>query len=328
MATTDLERFFAYMQAFELAWMTDDWSGLGDFFTPDATYDPVDAGPFGGGGRGRDGVVAALRASTSTIDRRFDARVPEVLDGPRTRDGGVYMRYRLGLRRAGVPEFFSIGDHVATFAGGRIRSIVDRPEPGTAAKLAAYLETHGARLRPAGAPFNADLAPQDLRDLELATMRSLVRAYGAAKSEQDVGAALAVCSPDFVLDTPSMGAIARGRDEADAQLQLFFSVFSDYTFTTDGIAAEGDSVACWGRVRMTFAGPFLGLAPTGKTAELPAVSVFRSAGGAIAGERFFFDLATLCEQIGVRVDDMNAQLAAIRPAEVAAAPRAAAGGAR
>ena len=30
MATSDLERFFGYMQAFEMAWLSDDWSGLGD----------------------------------------------------------------------------------------------------------------------------------------------------------------------------------------------------------------------------------------------------------------------------------------------------------
>ena len=292
MATSDLERFFGYMQAFEIAWLSDDWSGLGDLFAADARYDAVDAGPFGGGGEGRKGVVAALCDSTRTIDRRFDVRIPEVIDGPRTRADGIYMRYRLTLRRAGLPDFVSIGDHVATFANGRIATLVDTPEPGTGARLAAYLAEHGARLRPAGSGLATDLDPRDVRDLEQATARSLVRAYGAAKSEQDAGAALAVCSPDFVLETPSMGAAARGREAVSAQLGLFFAVFPDYGFTIGGLAAEGDAVACWGTVRMTFGGRFLGLAPTGRTAELPAVSVFTCAGGAITGERFYLDLAT------------------------------------
>ena len=61
------------MQAFELAFLADDWSVLNDLFAPaDAVYEPVDAGAFGGGS-GREAAIAALRASTSGIDRRFDA---------------------------------------------------------------------------------------------------------------------------------------------------------------------------------------------------------------------------------------------------------------
>jgi predicted ester cyclase len=326
MAMTDLERFFGYMQAFEVAWLTDDWSGLGDFFTADARYDAVDAGPFGSGGRGRDGVVAALRESTRTIDRRFDVRIPEIVEGPVSRKGGIFMRYTLTLRRAGLPDFVSAGEHVATYADGRIAKLVDTPAPGTAARLDAYLAEHGARLRGAGAPLETDLDPRDLRDLDAVTARTLVRAYGAAKSEQDIAAALAVCSPGFVLDTPSMGVIAHGRDETRAQLGIFFDVFPDYRFTIEGIAAEGSAVACWGRVRMTFAGRFFGLAPTRRTADLPAVSIFTYAGGALTGEVFHFDLATLCGQIGVAIEDMNAELAPVRAAEAATAHAAVAGG--
>jgi predicted ester cyclase len=103
-------------------------------------------------------------------------------------------------------------------------------------------------------------------------------------------------------------------------------VFPDYRFTIEGIAAESSSVACWGRVHMTFAGRFFGLAPTGRTAELPAVSIFTYPGGALTSEIFHFDLATLCAQIGVSVDDMNAELAPVRAAEAATAHAAAVGG--
>lgn len=327
---SDLAKFFGYMQAFELAWLGDDWSTLGEHFTDDADYDAVDAGPFGAGGSGRKGVVAALAASTRTIDRRFDVRIPEVIDGPRTTPDGIFMRYRLTLRRAGLPDFVSHGDHVATFAGGRVAKLVDTPDPGTGARLESYLAAHGARLRPAGAPLATDLDARDLRDLEAATARSLVRAYGHAKSEQDVGAALAVCSRDFVLETPSMGSVTRGADETRATLGLFFGVFPDYAFATEGLAAAEDgSVACWGRVRMTFGGDFLGISATGRTAELPAVSVFTCAGGALASERFYLDLAGLCAQIGVPVDDMRAALGLV-PSFGAGAPepQRAAGGSR
>lgn len=327
MATTDLERFIGYMQAFELALLGDDWSVLNDLFAPGAVYEPVDAGAFGGGGTGREAAIAALRASTGGIDRRFDVRIPEVLEGPLTRpDGTIFMRYRLTLRRAGVPDFVSHGDHVTTYAHGRIARIVDTPDAGTAARLAAYLEQYGARLRPAGAPLASDVDPRDARDLDAALARSIARAYGHAKSEQDVGAALAVCSPDFVLDTPALGITGRGRDEVALQLGMFFETFPDYRFAGEGCAAEDGAVAFWGRVHMTFAGSFLGLAPTGRSVDMPAMSVFRVQGAALASETFFVDLATLADQMGVSVDDMRAQLALLRPQEPLA--QAAAGGAR
>ena len=326
MATTDLERFIGYMQAFELALLADDWSVLTDLFSPDTVYEPIDAGAFGSGGTGREAAIAALRASTGGIDRRFDVRIPEVLEGPLTRpDGAIFMRYSLTLRRAGVPDFVSYGDHVTTYANGRIARIVDTPDAGTAARLAQYLEQHGAQLRPAGSPLATDVDPRDARDLDGAVARSLARAYGHAKSEQNTAAALAVCSPDFVLDTPALGTTGRGREEVALQLGLFFETFPDYRFAGEGCAAENGAVAFWGRVSMTFAGAFLGLAPTGRKVDMPAISVFRQQGGALTSETFFIDLATLAEQMGVSVDDMRARLAMLRPEPLALA---AAGGAR
>jgi steroid delta-isomerase-like uncharacterized protein len=316
MPTSNLTAFLAYARAFELAWLTDDWSGVAACFADDARYEAHDAGPFGGGAAGRDGVVAALRESTRAMDRRFDVRIPEILAGPEVLPDGVRMRYALTLRRAGLPELCTTGTNVATFApDGRIATLVDTPDAGAGARAAAYVAEHGTKLRPPGAPLATDVAPHDARDLGHAMMRSLVRCYGAAKSQQDVDAALAPCGDGFVLDTPAFGTTARGKDEARAQLEVFFAVFPDYRVEVDGIAAEGRSVACWGTAHMTFGGPFLGLAPTGRTAHVPFVSVFACDATAVHGERFYFDLATLCAQIDVPVAEMTGALAALHAAE-------------
>lgn len=304
----DLVTFLRYAQAFELAWLSDDWSGVADCFTDDAEYVVHDGGPFGGGGTGRDGVVAALRDSTRGVDRRFDVRIPEILAGPVRRADGVWVRYALELRRAGLPELRFTGTSVATVTGGRIRRLLDTPEPGTGMRAAAFVVEHDARLRPAGAPLATELATHDVRDLEHAVQRSLVRCYGAAKSQQDVEAALAICSDDFVLDTPAFGTTARGKEEARAQLGLFFTAFPDYRVELEGIAADGRSVACWGTAHLTFAGPLLELRPTGRTATLPFASIFACDPSAVRAERFHVDLATLCAQIGVPLPEMTAVL--------------------
>jgi hypothetical protein len=65
---------------------------------------------------------------------------------------------------------------------------------------------------------------------------------------------------------------------------------------------------------MTFAGPLLGLAPTGRTADLPFVSIFPVRGGALAGEVFLFDAATLCKQIALPLVSLDEALASLRAA--------------
>jgi hypothetical protein len=58
-------------------------------------------------------------------------------------------------------------------------------------------------------------------------------------------------------------------------------------------------------------GDLLGLAPTGKTADLPIFCVFELKDGQIRRERFFFDRAELCEQLGLSTADVSRALAAL-----------------
>src|SRR5262245_59458697 len=119
---TNLGGFFQYVQAFELAWLSEEWSLLEPLFADDARHVVHHGGPLGGIDEGRDAVIAGLRASVHGADRRFDARLPEIVAGPATRPNGVWMRYRLALRRAGLPELSFEGEHVVAYApDGRIR---------------------------------------------------------------------------------------------------------------------------------------------------------------------------------------------------------------
>jgi hypothetical protein len=312
-APTSLERFYSYVRAFELAYLTDDWTLLEPHLADGCAHTVAGGGPFGDGGSpGRAHAIAGLRESVHTVDRRFDVRIPHILAGPATRPDGIWMRFGVTLRRDGLPDLYVEGDHLVRFAGDRIARIEEALAPGIAERVAAYLTEHGARLRPAGSPVALPLSDANRRDLEAATMRAIVRCYGAAKSEQDVGAALALCTEDFALETVSFGVEARDRKEAELQLTAFFRAFPDYRVELDGIAT-GDGVAtAWGRVRVTFAGEFAGRAPTHRRAELPVFCVFELAGGSLRRERFFFDAASLCEQIGLPHSELITALAPLR----------------
>jgi len=151
-----------------------------------------------------------------------------------------------------------------------------------------------------------------MRARRSAKLVGLALAYARAKSAQNVDAALAVCDDTFVLDTPPFGTRSQGKAETAAQLHLFFAAFPDYGVTLDGTLANGDTVACWGTATMTLRGPVLDIAPTGRTARVPFVSIFTGHSGGLTSERFLFDLASLCVQLGVSTDRMAATLAVVR----------------
>jgi hypothetical protein len=312
-APTQLERFFSYVRAFELAYLTDDWTLLEPHFADGCWHTVAGGGPFGDGGPpGRANAIAGLRQSVHDVDRRFDARIPHILAGPVTRPDGIWMRFGVTLRREGLPELFVTGDHLVRFEDGRIAKIEETLPPDVAGRVAAYLAEHDAALRPVGSPVALPLSDANRKDLEAATMRALALCYGAAKSEQDIGAALSLTTEDFALETVSFGIEARDRKEAELQLIAFFRTFPDYAVQLDGFAT-GDGVAtCWGGARMTFAGEFVGHAPTGRTAELAIFCVFDFANGSLRRERFFFDAASLCKQIGLPLDVLDAGLAPLR----------------
>ncbi len=297
-----VDRFAHYAMTFEQAFVTDDWAPVAEHFSEDAVYETFGAGPLAGRAQGRAAVVERLSRGVNGLDRRFDERVPEILEGPTEREGGVWMRFGVTFKRAGLPDLRFTGDHTTYFDAGRIYRIEEYVPTTVGTAVDAYLAAHGARLKPA--TVEPPTSP--------ATMRRLVGAYAAAKSRQDIDGALALCGDDFELETVALGSRAVGSAAARLHLGLFFLAFPDYHVALEGLAADDGSLAAWGRARMTFAGPLAELAPTGRTAELPVFCVFTFAGDRIRSERFFFDLATLCEQTGMPLEPVRASAAALR----------------
>ncbi len=309
---TDLQKFFQYSTAFEFAYATDSWESLAELFDPAAKHECLDAGPLTFDDHGRDAVVRGFRSVLHAVDRRFDVRIPEITRGPEVRGDGIWMRFRLTLRHPGLPDLVLEGEHLTTYRDGLITSIVETLQPGQGQEAARYFVHHEVELRAPGSPFVAPARSSDQSELELAVKRSLVRAYGAAKSRQDIGAALSICHESFRLETISFGLEAKDRAEAELHLQVFFGAFPDYRVTMDSLADDGSSISCWGTAYVTFAGEFLGLAPTGREAQVPFACVFDFQDGLLGRERFFFDLAVLCRQVGVSIDAADQALESVR----------------
>ena len=136
-------------------------------------------------------------------------------------------------------------------------------------------------------------------------MLELAHALAVAKSRQDVPAALRLFHPDMVLETPAFGTTARGLTENEKALRRFFASFPDYDVALHGRHPE----PARGRgLRLTMTGNRFGVLPNRERAEIPVFIQFTFKDDLIAGERFFFDLATLCAQSGVSTDAVRQRL--------------------
>jgi len=141
-----IAQFAAYADAFEKAFVSDDWSPIEPFFTEDAVYDAMLPPPLGGRFEGRDAILAYFKYVLDHFDRRFESREIALLEGP-TEDGdSVWLRGSATYRAAGVPEFVLELEETVTFEGDRIRRLEDRYEPATTQHIRAYLKEHGREL--------------------------------------------------------------------------------------------------------------------------------------------------------------------------------------
>lgn len=147
--------------------------------------------------------------------------------------------------------------------------------------------------------MNLPFKLENARSSSGSALEALVLEYAAAKSRQDVDAALQLCSDDFSLYSPSLHASSTGRENTRHQLRYFFKVFPDFSTTLQGTACNDYGVACWGNFTMTMRASFLGFKPTGRTLSLPFFSLFTASGDRLSAEYFHFDLAGMCAQLAL-----------------------------
>ena len=143
-----IEQYLAYAAAFEEAYASDNWSKLEPFFTEDAVYAFVAPAPFGGEYKGRAAVLTQFQNSVNGLDRRFDSRAVEVLEGPTEKDGRVWIRWAAIYTLAGAPDCRMEGEERATFTGDRISRLEDSITDAEAGRIGAYFAQYGAKLKP------------------------------------------------------------------------------------------------------------------------------------------------------------------------------------
>ena len=138
--------FGAYADAFEKAYVSDDWSLVEPHFTEDAIYEIALDPPMGGCFEGRAAILAYFKDVLDRFDRRFESRTLALLEGPKEVGQSVWIRGSATYRAAGVPEFVLELEETAYFEGKRIRRLEDRYEPEMKKRIFTYLCEHGEKL--------------------------------------------------------------------------------------------------------------------------------------------------------------------------------------
>lgn len=137
-------------------------------------------------------------------------------------------------------------------------------------------------------------------------MVRLFEKHREAEARRDLDAILATFVEDCYLETVPLGLRSDGQAAARSAYEAYFTAFPDLAPQDEGSAEGDDVLVVWGTLRGTSGGPWLGVPPSGGSFAVPFANVTAFAGGLMAGERIYFDLATLCEQAGLPLEDVRA----------------------
>jgi steroid delta-isomerase-like uncharacterized protein len=119
-----------------------------------------------------------------------------------------------------------------------------------------------------------------------------------AHEDLDAAALAADYTDDSVIESPTAG-VHSGREQAERAFRAVFTAFLDITQAVDALVIDGDKAALVLSIEGTHIGEFMGLPPTGKRFNIPAVFFYELRDGRIARERRIYDFTGMLVQIGV-----------------------------
>lgn len=142
-----LARFNAYAHDFEKTYVDDDWGRLEPYFTEDAVYEIVGISEFGGKAEGRAAVFRQLKDALDRFDRRCSSRRLQLLRPPEVDANTVTLHWAALYTVPGAPDVRLEGTETASFAGDRIRHLIDTYPSDVVAAFDDWLKRHRERLR-------------------------------------------------------------------------------------------------------------------------------------------------------------------------------------
>jgi steroid delta-isomerase-like uncharacterized protein len=146
-----------------------------------------------------------------------------------------------------------------------------------------------------------EAARETLRSNEIVTRQDILALFERrqdAYENLDAPTLAADYADNCIVESPT-GGTHTGRAAAEKVLQTVFNAFLDLRVRSDLLIVDGNQVAQVLRLEGTDLGGFLGLPPTGKVFQVPAVFLYELNGLQIARERRIYDFTGMLVQIGV-----------------------------
>lgn len=142
-------------------------------------------------------------------------------------------------------------------------------------------------------------------------MKRIFDLHREAERVRDYDGILATFVDDCILETVPLNRRAEGKAAVRAAYVGLFTAFPDLVPDDEGRAVGNDAVVVWGTLRGTSEGAWFGIPPSGRPFAVPFANVAPFRDGRMAGERIYFDLATLCDQANLPLHQLRT---AARPA--------------
>jgi steroid delta-isomerase-like uncharacterized protein len=138
-------------------------------------------------------------------------------------------------------------------------------------------------------------------------MKRLFERHRDAEAARDYEAILDTFVSDCFLETVALGLRSEGRSAVRAAYEKsYFSAFPDLDPEDEGYAFGDHVMVTWGTLRGTSKGEWLGVPPSGRSFTVPFANITPFRDELMAGERIYFDLATLCDQAGLPLETVRA----------------------
>jgi steroid delta-isomerase-like uncharacterized protein len=128
--------------------------------------------------------------------------------------------------------------------------------------------------------------------------REIVLRHVAAETEHRMEETLATLSEDCLFDDRALGRVWHGRAGAREYYRMWWDAFGIKPFTSQRYTPAEDLLIVETRFKGRHVGPFYGTPASGRDVDVPMVIFVTFRAGLLSGERFYWNMLTLLEQIG------------------------------
>jgi steroid delta-isomerase-like uncharacterized protein len=133
-----------------------------------------------------------------------------------------------------------------------------------------------------------------------AEIEQVLSEYVEAKNARDVERILDLCTADCYYENVAVNGRFQGREQLRTFYEALFTSLPDYWGEFEGIAYGPGTAVTWGHFGGTLTDRLFGVpVSAGRQLRVPVTFVCSFRDGLLAGDRGFYDMATVCRQCGV-----------------------------